>query len=134
MYIEKLSLSNIKDILSSLFNGKNIKIKNINIDKASHDKETGFGSMDIDFEVLDGKYKADGYKTGKITLTDYFVVLNEYDEIKYGLDDKLNKKYHKAMIEEFEKIEARKAKKENLAQKYKKDVDYEEPAEEENAL
>ena len=122
MYIEKLSLTNIKDILSKMFDGKNVKIKKLNVKSASRD--AGFGSIDIDFEVLNNKYKTEGFKTGNITFTDYFAVLNEYDEVKHGYDEKIIKKYHEAMIEEFEKIEARKSKKENLAEKYKVDVDY----------
>ena len=122
MYIEKLSLTNIRDILSKMFNGKNVKIKKLSVKSIS--KEAGFASIEIDFEVLNNKYKSEGFKTGNVTLTDYYAVLNEYDEVKYGYDEKFIKKYHEAMIEEFEKIEARKSKKENLAEKYKADVDY----------
>ncbi len=126
MYIEKLSLSNIREILSKLFDNKNVKIKKIDVKGMGHN----IGSFEIDFEVLKAKYKSEGFVTGNLTMTDYYVSLNEFDEINYGLDEKLNKKYHKAMIEEFEKIGARKATKDNLAEKYRKDVDFEEVKEE----
>ena len=128
MYLEKLSLSNIKDVISKIFDNKVVKIKKIDVKTVG--TSAGISSISVGFEVLNGKYKSEGYKPASITLTDYYAVLNEFDEVEYGFDEKFVKKYHKAMIEEFEKIEARKAKKENLADRYKKDVDYS-PAESE---
>ena len=120
MYFEKLSLSAIKRIIEKTLDKKYVLINNIKTETISEKIVADIFQLDIDFETSNSIFRENGTKKGNLTMSEYFVLLNEYDGKKYDkFDMDLINKYQNAMIEELKKVDPA------LAEDYKNTVEFE---------
>lgn len=107
MYFEKLSLTALENVIKKTLDcDKKVFIRQIKTETLSKDLTGDVFQLNIDFEVCNSIFIADGVKKGTLTMSEYFVLLDEFDGQKYEkFDIDLITKYQSAMIEELKKVD-----------------------------